>query len=212
MIKKIRYAAYIAIIAIFVITAITLIKRHFREKLNAPEENQVAAVQQISTAGLPSIGGSFQLTDHTGQHRSNLDFRGKYTLVYFGYSYCPDICPTALSGMTEALVKLGAKANKVTPIFISVDPQRDTVANLAEYVANFHPSFVGLTGTEEQVKKAMKAYRVYAAKVDESAREDYLMDHSSIIYVMNPQGQFVAHFNHETPAEDMVAALEPLIG
>jgi protein SCO1/2 len=149
----------------------------------------------IQMTGQASIGGPFTLVDQTGKTVTDQDFRGKFMLVFFGYTFCPDVCPTELNTIGAAMDKLGPLAEKVTPIFITVDPQRDTADKLKSYVADFHPRLVGLTGTEEQVAAAARAYRVYYKKVGaEKAKEDYLLDHSSYIYLMGPDGVFATHF------------------
>lgn len=150
------------------------------------------------------IGGPFALTDHTGRAVTEADFRGKYMLIYFGYTYCPDVCPTELGVMTQALDRLGdPKAAAVQPVFISVDPERDTVAHMKDYVALFHPRLVGLTGKPEQVREAARAYRVYYAKAPQKdgGPDDYLMDHSSFIYLMGPDGKFVGVYPAGTTPE-----------
>lgn len=156
----------------------------------------------------PSIGGPFALTDQNGTVRHDTDFHGKLALVYFGYTYCPDACPTALHAMSEALDQLGDKQTDVQPIFITIDPARDTQAQLKLYVANFHPRLIALTGTPEQIAAVAKEYHVYYQKVDQGGGDDYLMDHSSIIYLMGRDGRYVAHFRStDTPAA-MAAGLE----
>lgn len=149
------------------------------------------------------IGGPFTLTDQTGRTVTDADYRGKFLLIYFGYTYCPDVCPTELGTMARALDLLGQQGEKVQPLFISVDPERDTVAHLKEYVALFHPRLVGLTGTPEQVKAAARAYRVYYAKApQEGAKPDeYLMDHSSFLYLMGPDGRFLGVYPAGTTAD-----------
>ncbi len=163
-------------------------------------------------SGKALIGGDFTLTDQNGKTVTNKDFEGKYALIYFGYTYCPDVCPTELQVMTSALEMLGDDAKKVQPIFISIDPDRDTPELMKDYVSNFFPGMVGLTGTKEQVAIAAKAYRVYYSKaVEKGADADsYAMDHSSIIYLMGPKGQFLKHFAYGTDpaklAKDVKAA------
>lgn len=159
-------------------------------------------------AGIPAIGGAFTLTDHSGKTVTDQDFRGRFLLVYFGYTFCPDVCPTSLSAMASALdiVPKDVEA-KITPVFITVDPLRDTQEVLQSYVGNFHPRMVGLTGTEEQVKDAAKKYRVYFAKADQGKDAAYLMDHSSIVYLMGPDGRFISHFSHTTAPEQMADAI-----
>jgi protein SCO1/2 len=154
--------------------------------------------------GIPTIGGSFELVDQNGKVWNSTDFKGKPILVYFGYTYCPDICPTALYHLTEAMEKLGG-SKSVQPLFITIDPQRDTVAQLQTYGQNFHKDFVMLTGSKTQVDQAIKAYRVHAARAsEERGVDDYLMDHSSLVYLMDKNGQYRAHFNHQTPPQEIV--------
>lgn len=155
------------------------------------------------------IGGPFTLTDQSGKAVTDADYRGKYLLIYFGYTYCPDVCPTELGTMARAVDLLGPQADKVQPLFISVDPERDTVAHLKEYVALFHPRLVGLTGTPEQVKAAAKAYRVYYAKAPQkdAKPDEYLMDHSSFIYLMGPDGRFLGVYPAGTTADRLAQDL-----
>jgi len=166
--------------------------------------------QQVTGKAL--IGGAFTLTDNTGKRVTDQDFRGKYTLVFFGFTSCPDICPAGLQLIAGALEKLGTKAQRITPIFISVDPQRDTPEKLAAYVKNFDTRLVGLTGTPEEIAAVAKAYKVYYAKVPSKERpDDYTMDHTSIIYVMDPKGEFVTHFTPSTSVDDMAAKLDKIV-
>ena len=159
--------------------------------------------------GIASIGGPFALVDHRGQPKTDEDFRGTHMLIYFGYTFCPDVCPTALQVMTQAMDKLPSSTQKkITPIFITIDPARDTVKQLNAYVENFHPRMVGLTGTDEQVAKAARAYRVYYGRAkDGKDTTDYLMDHSSIVFLIAPDGTYRTHFTHATPPEKMAEKL-----
>ncbi len=154
------------------------------------------------------IGGSFTLTDQNGVVRHDTDFRGELMLVYFGYTYCPDACPTALQTMTNALDALGDKSKEVQPIFITVDPERDTVAQMKLYASNFHPRLLALTGTVEQTTAAARAYRVYFQKVKQSGQDDYLVDHSSFIFLMGRDGRYLAHFGPDVTADAMAAAIK----
>ena len=166
------------------------------------------------TSGIAKIGGPFTLTDHTGAVKTEKDFHGKLMLIYFGYSYCPDVCPTALQVMSVAVQSLGKKAADVTPMFITVDPERDTVGHLGTYVKNFDPGMIALTGSAEQVKQAARVYRVYYRKADPApgeAPENYLMDHSSVVYLMDREGRYVTHFTHQSPSENIEAALRKLL-
>lgn len=159
-------------------------------------------------AGLPTIGGAFSLADHNGKAVTDQDFRGQYLLVYFGYTFCPDVCPTSLSAMAAALDQVAKPIEaKITPIFITVDPERDSQDVLKSYVANFHPRMIGLTGSDEQIKDVARKYRVYFQKADQGKDAAYLMDHSSIVYLMGPDGRFIAHFSHTTPPEQMAETI-----
>ncbi len=162
-------------------------------------------LSQVQRIAVPPIGGPFTLVDDTGKTRTDADFRGRFMLIYFGYTHCPDACPTALQDMADALAKLGPTADQVAPIFISIDPERDTVAYLKGYAEQFDPRFVALTGSTDQVGSAAKAYRVYFRKA--SDKPDYLMDHSSIVYLMDRDGKFLTHFTHETTPDQMADAL-----
>lgn len=163
-------------------------------------------------SGTALVGGPFTLTDQTGKKVTDKDFLGKFTLVFFGYTYCPDVCPTELQVMSAALDNLGAKADNIQPIFISIDPQRDTPEVLKQYVVNFHPRLVGLTGSPEEIASVAKAYRVYYSKVEGSSGPDnYLMDHSTIIYLMDRQGKFLKHFTYSTDAAALAKTIEEAI-
>jgi cytochrome oxidase Cu insertion factor (SCO1/SenC/PrrC family) len=154
-----------------------------------------------------SIGGPFNLVDQNGATRTNADFRGKLMLVYFGYTYCPDACPTALQEMSQVVDALGDKASEVQPLFITVDPERDTVAQMKTYASNFSPQLVALTGTPAQTAAAARAYRVYFAKVKQAGTDDYLMDHSSFIFLMGRDGNYLTHFAPGQSAEAMATAI-----
>jgi cytochrome oxidase Cu insertion factor (SCO1/SenC/PrrC family) len=157
-----------------------------------------------------SIGGEFTLTDQNGVTRHPQDFRGKLMLIYFGYTFCPDACPTALQDMSHAIDLMGEKGNDVQPIFITIDPERDTVEQMKLYASNFHPRLIALTGAPDQVAEAAKAYRVYYAKGKSTDGDpnDYLMDHTVFIYLMGRDGKYVSHFPPGTTAEQMAAAIE----
>ena len=162
--------------------------------------------------GQPSIGGPFTLVDQNGRTVTNDALKGKPTLIYFGYTFCPDVCPTSLLLMETAVDKLGADAaKKVNLVFITIDPERDTRKLIKDYVENFGPTFIGLTGTPEQVAAAARAYRVYYQKVPGKDGAPYLMDHSSIVYLLDRNGRFVTHFTHEAKAEAIAAGVERLL-
>ncbi len=155
------------------------------------------------------IGGPFTLVDGAGKTVSDRDFRGRWMLVYFGYTHCPDACPTALQDMANAVDLLGRKKDDVALVFITVDPARDTPAVMQDYVKNFDAPITGLSGTPEQIAKAARGYRVYYAK--HPTTDGYDMDHSSIIYVMNPDGDFVTNFTQENTPEQIAAKLKTLV-
>ncbi len=164
---------------------------------------------------LPSIaiGGPYTLQKSDGTTATEKTYRDKWQLVYFGYTLCPDACPTALNEIAGALQQLGPLADKVQPIFITVDPARDTPKVMGEYVKAFDPRIVGLTGTPDEIAAAAREYRVYFAKApDKDAPNGYLMDHSSVIYVMRPgDGRFVATFTNDTTSDQMATRLKKLI-
>lgn len=164
------------------------------------------------TTGKALVGGPFKLTDHTGKAVTDADYRGRYMLVYFGYTYCPDVCPAGLQVISAALDQLGDKAQRVAPLFITLDPARDTPAKLAEYVGSFNPRIIGLTGSAEETAAVAKAYRVYSKKIaDEKSPGSYTLDHTSIIYLMDPQGEFVTHFTHLTNVDQLAAQLRKVL-
>jgi protein SCO1/2 len=164
------------------------------------------------SVGQALVGGPFALTDHTGRRVTEADFRGRYMLILFGFTYCPDICPSGLQVMSAALEQLGPKAERIVPIFVSVDHERDTPAQLAQYVASFHPRLVGLTGSEEDIAAATRAYRVYFKKVaDEKSTAGFTYDHSALIYLMGPDGRYVAHFSHAASPDQIATRLAKLL-
>ncbi|MHA1164660.1 MAG: SCO family protein [Alphaproteobacteria bacterium] len=159
-------------------------------------------------SGKALIGGPFTLTDHTGKRVTEKDFLGKLSLVYFGYTYCPDVCPAELQVMAAAIDELGAKKKMVTPIFITIDPERDTVEQMNSYVSNFHEQLIGLTGTPQEIKAVTGAYKIYYKKVsDDPSSTDYVMDHSSIVYLMSPKGEYLTHFSYGAGVDKMAKGI-----
>jgi protein SCO1/2 len=160
-----------------------------------------------------SIGGPFALQDGDGRTVTDKDFRGKYLLVYFGYTFCPDVCPTTLGAVADAMDKLGPAASHVQPLFITVDPKRDTPSVVKQYAAAFGPSIEGLTGTPEQIAVVAREYRVYYAEHPTGkGPNDYSMDHSSVLYLMSPDGGFVAPLRADQTGDEMAANLKKLMG
>lgn len=197
-----RILLYFAVAAVFLIVGITV---RLPQLLEDPVTDQ--------TGGL-SLGGPFTLIDPKGNEVTDEDLLGSYTLVYFGYTFCPDVCPTGLQTAATALELLPLrKSNKVISLFITVDPERDTPEVMGEYVQHFHKSLVGLTGSPEQIQQAAKSYRVYYKKVVEKGKEseDYLVDHSAFQYLMGPDGKFLTHFRHDVTADEMAVQLAKII-
>jgi protein SCO1/2 len=164
-------------------------------------------------SGRAPVGGPFELTDQAGHRRSDADFRGKLVVLYFGYTYCPDVCPTELQSISLALDKLGANAEMVQPLFITVDPERDTPARLAEFVSSFNPRLVGLTGSVADVKKTAIAYRTFFVKNAAGASGDYSVDHTGFIYLIGKDGRYLGFLppgvSPDEIADAIRARLEP---
>ena len=162
----------------------------------------------VETTGKGLIGGPFTLVDQTGRTVTDQDFRGRYMLVFFGFTHCPDVCPAELQVMSASLDELGPKAEQVVPIFITLDPERDTPAAMGAYVKNFGSRFVGLTGSPEAIVAAADAYRVAYAKVQEDiSKPDYSIDHSGLVYLMGKDGEYITQFTYGTPAAKMTETL-----
>lgn len=173
------------------------------------QRSRTPAGQQYAQ-GKALIGGPFSLTDHTGKRVTEKDFHGKKMLIYFGFTHCPDICPGSLQVISNALDKLGSKADDITPVFITVDPERDTPDLMAAYVKSFHPRMVGLTGSRDEVDKVVKkTFRIYAKKVKDAEQPDsYTIDHASLIYLMDEKGDFVHYFPHPTSADKLAEQMQ----
>ncbi|MGA7455729.1 MAG: SCO family protein [Methyloceanibacter sp.] len=174
--------------------------------------SQGAQGPAVQMSGKALIGGPFSLIDQTGKTVTDQDFRGRYMLVFFGFTHCPDICPAELQVMSAALDELGPKADEVVPIFITLDPERDTQAAMGAYVKNFGQRFVGLTGSPEQIAAVAKAYKVaYAKFQQDKASSDYSIDHSALVYFMGKDGEYITHFAYGTPASKMTETLRRYI-
>jgi len=167
------------------------------------------AGRPVESSGTALIGGPFSLVGgEDGETVTDRDFRGRYRLVFFGFTHCPDICPGELQVIAQALDLLGDKAAKVVPIFITLDPERDTPQIMAGYVESFGPNFVGLTGSPEAIAAVAKEYRVTYAKVEnKDSPGDYSVDHSALVYLMDPDGKYLTHFAYGTSAEQMADSL-----
>jgi len=171
------------------------------------ESEKVPGLGRVVSTGRADIGGPFQLTDQSGKRVTDKDFRGRYMLIYFGYSFCPDVCPTTLAVMAQALEKVGDRSRRVAPILITIDPERDTPKVLEDYVKAFGPTFVGLTGNAAEIKDVEKKYRVYAVKKPLEGG-NYGMDHSSVIYLMGPDGKLVSFYDEAISPDDLAKELK----
>ncbi|WP_061025758.1 SCO family protein [Bradyrhizobium sp. CCH5-F6] len=162
----------------------------------------------VSKVAQPAaIGGPFQLTDQNGKAVTDKSLKGKPTLIFFGYTHCPDVCPTSLFEISEVLRAMGKDADKVNAIFISVDPERDTPATMKDYLSSFDPHLQGLSGAPAETAKVISSYRVYAKKVP-TKDGDYTMDHTALIYLMDREGRFVSPFNLKRTPEEAAADLK----
>ena len=181
-----------------------------------------ALTQQLSSRSAPEamdvlmwarepVGGPFALTDHTGKVRTDADFRGKLLLVYFGFTYCPDICQTDLQNIGLALDKLGAAGDAVQPLFVTLDPERDTAAHLKDYVSLFHPRLIGLTGDAAAIRRAADAYKVYYARAPNPKGDAYTIDHTAFIYLMDRQGTYLGFLPPNSEPDRIVDSIRPYL-
>ena len=168
--------------------------------------------QPVQSSGTALVGGPFSLLGTDGKTVTDADFRGRYMLIFFGFTHCPDICPAELQIIAQALDGLGDKGKKVVPVFVTLDPERDTPEVMGQYVKSFGPNFVGLTGTPEAIAAAAKAYRVAYAKVENKESPGaYSVDHSALAYLMDPEGKYVTHFTYGTNADQMAEKLNKIL-
>jgi cytochrome oxidase Cu insertion factor (SCO1/SenC/PrrC family) len=175
------------------------------------QSRQATGPGQVVSTGAMAVGGDFTLTDQDGKRRSSTEFRGRHMLIYFGFTSCPDVCPTTLAVMADALEKMGGDAAKIMPILITIDPERDNPKLMKSYVEGFGPEFIGFTGTVAEIEAVKKLYRVYGAKkaLDESKgmAGGYGMDHSSVMYLMGPDGKIISYYDELIPAAKLEAEL-----
>jgi cytochrome oxidase Cu insertion factor (SCO1/SenC/PrrC family) len=189
-------------LALIVLLAVGVAVLEFR-----PGAGRNAAAGTVAVPAGVAIGGPFRLTDDKGHEASNADYRGRWMLVYFGYSDCPDDCPLTLQKMSVALKQLGPLADRLAPLFVTVDPARDTPARLARYLGNFDPRITGLTGSDAQIAAAAKAYRVYYAPAEHEKSGTDLVGHSTFLYLMDPAGKFAALLPSDIDADKLAATL-----
>jgi cytochrome oxidase Cu insertion factor (SCO1/SenC/PrrC family) len=172
----------------------------------AAEQPSAAQMMDDLMYGRGTVGGPFTLTDQTGRRRSSSEFRGKLMVVYFGYTYCPDVCPTDVMAISEALRTLGPAAQDIQPVFITIDPERDTPL-LADYLAAFHPGFVGLTGSPDEIRAVANSYKAFYAKVPDARGGDYSIDHTGVIYLMGRNGEYLGFMPPQTGADRLAEIL-----
>lgn len=173
---------------------------------SAPDRKSETAIQVPE-----NMGGSFTLTNQDGEKESTRVHKGKYKLVYFGFTHCPAICPTELQKIAQAMHDLGPQASQVQPIFVTVDPERDTVAVMKDYVDLFNMGLVGYTGTKEEIEAVKKQYRIYAAQTQEEGMSEYTVDHSSFIYLLNGEDKVVDLYKTEDAPEVIAARVKALL-
>ena len=172
----------------------------------ADEQSSATEMMEDLMYGRGTVGGPFTLTDQNGQKRSDSEFRGKLMIVYFGYTFCPDVCPADLMAITQALDALGAAAEGVQPVFITVDPESDTTL-LKDYVAAFHPSLIGLTGSAEEIRKVANSYKAYYRQVPGERKGEYSIDHAGILYLMGRNGKYLGFLPPQTAPEKLTEVL-----
>ena len=190
-------------VALALVTAVTAAAAH------VPPQRSAAELMDVLMWNREPIGGPFALIDEKGRQRTDKDFRGKLMLVYFGYTTCPDVCPTDLQQIGAAIESLGKAGDAIQPLFITLDPARDTTKRLAAYVAPFHARLVGLGGSDFAVRKAADAYRVYFKKVPIGTEGDYGIEHAAFIYLMDREGKYLGYFPPGTSAARMVEVIRP---
>jgi cytochrome oxidase Cu insertion factor (SCO1/SenC/PrrC family) len=178
----------------------------FHNPCAAGPQRSAAEIMDILMWGREPVGGPFSLIDHTGERRTDEDFRGKVMLIYFGFTYCPDICPTDLQNIGLALDQLGPAADKVQPLFITVDPERDTAEHLKEYLSLFHPRIIGLTGDSVAVGAAAEAFKVYHVRVSGKG-DEYTIDHTAFVYLIGTDGNYLGFLPPGTSPERIAEAL-----
>jgi cytochrome oxidase Cu insertion factor (SCO1/SenC/PrrC family) len=174
------------------------------EEANNPS---AAALIEALLENREPIGGPFDLIDHAGRRRTDEDFRGKVILIYFGYTHCPDVCPTELQALSLALDMLGTDGDVVQPLFITVDPERDTPSHLADYVTSFHPRLVALTGPHSAIREVALAYKVYFARISPAPDGDYVVEHTGFIYLVGKDGRYRGFLPPGTPPEQIVGVV-----
>lgn len=194
------FAKVVAVAAV----VITIIALYFIMTASVPPKP--LAGQGSMASGKANIGGEFALTDQDGQPFGTAQLKGRPSMIYFGFTFCPDICPTSLQKLTSVMDTLDKYGIDVTPVFITIDPKRDTSASLKTYLKHFHAKFVGLTGSEEAIKEVADKFKVYysIAPGSDPKRNDYLLDHTSLVYLMDKDGNYMTHFHIDSHPGEIV--------
>lgn len=224
-----KLSPLLTVILIIAIAAFFLIKAPGNAQQSTVNQGEAGVSGQVIQTGQAAIGGAFTLTDTNGDSFTEQQLLGKTSLVFFGFTHCPDICPTGLAAISQALQDPALSDKAIQAVFITVDPARDTAEVIKEYLAAFDVPIIGLTGSDAQIKQVQQAYKVYSQKADNSQpdehaahstghgehdnghEEHYSMDHSSFIYVMDKQGKYVTHMSHNEPVASMVKTLQQYV-
>lgn len=173
-----------------------------------PVRAETVRVSPIYTGqAAQQLGRSFTLQNHFGDRVASASYKGKFLLIYFGYTFCPDVCPSELQKVSEALDRLGDVSARLQPLFITLDPERDTAEVLADYISNFHESLVGLTGSPDEVQSVARSYHVLYQRVPGASETDYLLAHSSTVFLMDGDGRYAAHFAYGSTVDEIVAGV-----
>lgn len=198
-----RKLLLILVVVLLGLTAVTVVLSRGEGPAGGTETSRA------DTSPVP-IGGGFSLTDQNGKVVKDTDFRGKLMLVFFGFTHCPDICPTTMSAMTAMMNALGDQSAGVVPMLITVDPERDTPARMKEFLADFHPAIIGLTGSKEEVQAVAQAYKVYHERPSAEAQEsgNYMVNHTGFVYLMGRDGQYVSHFSQDDFGDKMTQSVK----
>jgi protein SCO1/2 len=175
------------------------------------EQRSAAELMDVVMWNREPIGGPFALIDHNGHPRTDADFRGKFMLIYFGFTFCSDVCPVDLQSIASALDRLGTAGEAIQPLFITVDPEKDTPDQLKGYVALFHPRLIGLTGDARQIRRVARAYKVYYARTEPTRKGGSDIDHMGVTFLVGPDGKYIGYLPPGTSAERMIEAVRPLL-
>ena len=201
--RPMRRAPNVALIGVMLAALILIAVVAYTAWMRLTVSGNVETAESAGFAAAVKIGGPFTLTNHFGEKVTDSTYQGRFLLVYFGYGYCPDICTTELAYMAATLDAMGPAGTEVQPLFITLDPERDTFKFLSEYVTQFHSNFVGLTGTPAEIASVAKSYRVFYRRVESEEASEYLMDHSGFVYLMGPDGSFLTMFRGGTNPESI---------